>query len=506
MPSESELVYGESTAWKPERPRFTVFGLLVSWLATGVALMVAAGLLPGVYIDGFWGALLVAAIAAALNAVIPPVLAALRLPLTLVLGFVLVLLADAAILLLADALTDGVLRVDGFGWALLAALVVAAVSVGLAVLVGSDDTYSLRVAQRIARRQGIIARTDVPGDRLPGDRWARAAGAAAGDARRQRPDHGPLAGRGHARSGRVGDRSVLADGGQPGGDPAGIQRGHPRLPLGREGDRDADDVLGAAGLRGDRAAARDRHRPADRRRLEPRQPALRRGGGRDPHRQPDGRGEEVQSGLSGVPGQRRQRDAHARALRIRGHPRVDRRPSCHPPRRAAARPPRRHLPVDARRAVRLRARPDRLGRAHRHDARAARRLRDVLELRRGRAPLGPRARRHARGPAQARRPLRADRPCPPLRPAALRDRRPLRPRPDAGRDVQAAQRLRPRRARRALPRTRRGLRDRRRRRAELDGRPRRQRGHGQEGQDGPRTTSPTATSSCSARATSASST
>ncbi len=67
----------------------------MSWLATGVALMVAAGLLPGVSIEGFWGALLVAALVAALNAVIPPVLAALRLPLTLVLGFLLVLFADA---------------------------------------------------------------------------------------------------------------------------------------------------------------------------------------------------------------------------------------------------------------------------------------------------------------------------------------------------------------------------------------------------------------------------
>jgi uncharacterized membrane protein YvlD (DUF360 family) len=163
MPRQAEPAYGQSSAWKQERPRFTVFGLLVSWLATGVALMVAAGLLPGVYIDSFWGALVVAAIAAALNALIPPVLAALRLPLTLVLGFLLVLLADAAILVLADALTDGVLRVDGFGWALLTSLVVAAVSVGLAVLVGSDDTYSLRIAQRIARRQGIIAETQVPG-------------------------------------------------------------------------------------------------------------------------------------------------------------------------------------------------------------------------------------------------------------------------------------------------------------------------------------------------------
>ncbi len=155
--------YGKSTAWKPERPRLRLFPLLISWLGTGVALMVAAALLPGVHIDSFWGALLVAAIVAALNAVIPPVLAALRLPLTLVLGFLLVLIADALILLLAADVTDGVLRVDNFGWALLASLAVAAVSVVLAVALGSDDTSPIRIAHRIARRQGIIASTDVPG-------------------------------------------------------------------------------------------------------------------------------------------------------------------------------------------------------------------------------------------------------------------------------------------------------------------------------------------------------
>ena len=163
MPSESNPVYGQSTRWHGERPRLELFPLIVSWLATGVAFMVAAGTLPGVSIEGFWGALLVAAIVAALNAVIPPVLAAVRLPLTLVLGFLLVLLADAGILVLTDDLTNGVLTVDGFGWALLASLVVAGVSVVLAVLLGSDDMSSIRIAQRIARRLGIIARTDVPG-------------------------------------------------------------------------------------------------------------------------------------------------------------------------------------------------------------------------------------------------------------------------------------------------------------------------------------------------------
>ena len=59
--------------------------------------------------------------------------------------------------------------------------------------------------------------------------------------------------------------------------------------------------------------------------------------------------------------------------------------------------------------VRLRPRPDRVRRDLGHDERPARRVRDVLELRRGRAPLGPRARGHARGAAQARRAVRPHR-------------------------------------------------------------------------------------------------
>ena len=170
--------------WKPERASVRLFPLIVSWLATGIALLVASWLLPGVDIESFWGALVVAAIVAALNAVIPPVLAALRLPLTLVLGFLLVLIADAVILQLAAEVAENALTVDNFGWALLAAFVVAAVSLVLAVLLGSDDLGSIRIARRIAKRQGIIASTDVPGDRLSRDRRPRQAGAAACDARR----------------------------------------------------------------------------------------------------------------------------------------------------------------------------------------------------------------------------------------------------------------------------------------------------------------------------------
>lgn len=157
--------YGEAVSWQPERPRFKPLRLLLSWALTAVSLWAAAAILPGVDIEGHGGALAVAAAVAVLNAVIPPLLAALRLPFMVALGFLLVLALNAAMLRLASDALDGSFRVDNFGWALLAALLVAAVSVILEVLFGTndDDTYTLRVVQRIARRQGGATRTDVPG-------------------------------------------------------------------------------------------------------------------------------------------------------------------------------------------------------------------------------------------------------------------------------------------------------------------------------------------------------
>ena len=157
--------YGEAVEWEPERPRFKPLRLLLSWILTATSLWVAAAILPGVDIVGYPGALLVAIVIAILNALLPPVLAALRLPFMLALGFVLVLILNALLLEFASRVLDNTFVVDNFGWALLAALVVAAVSVVLEVIFGTndDDTYTLRVVQRIARRQGGGERSEVPG-------------------------------------------------------------------------------------------------------------------------------------------------------------------------------------------------------------------------------------------------------------------------------------------------------------------------------------------------------
>jgi uncharacterized membrane protein YvlD (DUF360 family) len=138
---------------------------VVTWILAALALMAAAWIVPGASIEGFWGALLVSAIVAALNAVLPPLLAALRLPFTLVAGFLLVLLADAVMLIAADAITENAITLDSFWIALLVALIASAVTVILEVIVGSndDDTYTIRVIRRLAARSGERVESDEPG-------------------------------------------------------------------------------------------------------------------------------------------------------------------------------------------------------------------------------------------------------------------------------------------------------------------------------------------------------
>ena len=160
----SGAAFGDRLTWKPERPRLRPAGLIVSWIVSALALLVAAEILPGASVEGFWGALLVAAVVGVLNALVPPLIAALRLPFTLVLGFLLVLFADAAMLVAADALTEGAIKLDSFWSALLVALVASAASVVLDVMIGAnDDTYTLGVIQRLARRSGERVETAAPG-------------------------------------------------------------------------------------------------------------------------------------------------------------------------------------------------------------------------------------------------------------------------------------------------------------------------------------------------------
>jgi uncharacterized membrane protein YvlD (DUF360 family) len=157
--------YGVRPVWEPELPRIRVDELILRWLTSAIALLVASWIVSPVHIAHFGEAVAVAAVIGVLNALLSPLLAALRIPFVALAGFVLVLLLDAAMLMLAARILPARIQVDSFGWALLFALVAAAANTIFSVIVGTndDDEYSVRVTERMARREGGRQLTNVPG-------------------------------------------------------------------------------------------------------------------------------------------------------------------------------------------------------------------------------------------------------------------------------------------------------------------------------------------------------
>ena len=157
--------YGAASTWSPAFPRLRLRRLIVAWITAAIAVYIATWLVPGVSVADPAGAFVAAAVIAALNALLPPLIASLRLPFMLVAGFILILAVDAWMLKAASDLSDSSFTVDSYWSALVAALVVAALTVVLEVIFGTndDDTFTLRVIQRLARRSGGRVVTDVPG-------------------------------------------------------------------------------------------------------------------------------------------------------------------------------------------------------------------------------------------------------------------------------------------------------------------------------------------------------
>jgi uncharacterized membrane protein YvlD (DUF360 family) len=107
----------------------------------------------------------VAALVAIMNAVLPPLVAALRLPFMVAVGFLLVLALDAAMLLWASDIAPEAIEIAGFGTAFAVSLIASALTTAIGAIAGidDDDTYTLRIARRVARRTGTPIATDAPG-------------------------------------------------------------------------------------------------------------------------------------------------------------------------------------------------------------------------------------------------------------------------------------------------------------------------------------------------------
>lgn len=100
---------------------------LIRLLLSALAVFITAWLLPGVQLDGFLVALLVAAVLALLNAIVKPVLVLLTIPITVITLGIFLLVINAIIILIANVLIPG-FNVDGFWWALLFSIILALVN------------------------------------------------------------------------------------------------------------------------------------------------------------------------------------------------------------------------------------------------------------------------------------------------------------------------------------------------------------------------------------------
>ncbi len=102
---------------------------LLTWLATAVALLITANIVPGFYVKNFIAALVAAVVIGLVNAFIRPILAILAFPITLLTLGLFTLVVNALTLWLASALTPGYgFEIRGFLPALLGSIVLAIVS------------------------------------------------------------------------------------------------------------------------------------------------------------------------------------------------------------------------------------------------------------------------------------------------------------------------------------------------------------------------------------------
>ena len=96
--------------------------LIVYLLVNAVAIIITAYVLPGVHVSDFFSALIAAAILGIINTFIKPLIVLVTLPFTILTLGLFILVINSAVILLAAAVVPG-FAIDGFWWALLFSIV-----------------------------------------------------------------------------------------------------------------------------------------------------------------------------------------------------------------------------------------------------------------------------------------------------------------------------------------------------------------------------------------------
>ncbi|GAA4421370.1 phage holin family protein [Nibrella viscosa] len=109
--------------------------LILRLLVSAVAVLIAAYIIPGVSVDSFITALIVAVVLGLLNAIVKPILVILTIPITILTLGLFYLVINVLMVYLAAALVSG-FAVSGFIAALLFSILVAIVTWAIDSIVG----------------------------------------------------------------------------------------------------------------------------------------------------------------------------------------------------------------------------------------------------------------------------------------------------------------------------------------------------------------------------------
>jgi putative membrane protein len=101
--------------------------LLINWLISALAVLSVAYILPGVNVDSFTTALVVALVLGIVNAILKPILVILTLPITILTLGLFTFVINALLIMLTSKLVPGFM-VDGFLWALIFSVALSVVN------------------------------------------------------------------------------------------------------------------------------------------------------------------------------------------------------------------------------------------------------------------------------------------------------------------------------------------------------------------------------------------
>lgn len=112
--------------------------LIINLLITAISAYLLEQVLPGIHIEGFSTAIILAIVLGVLNIFVRPILRIFGLPLTiLTLGFF-SLVINAVVFLIADYFIDG-MKIDGFWWAFLFSILLSIVTSVLSSIFKPND-------------------------------------------------------------------------------------------------------------------------------------------------------------------------------------------------------------------------------------------------------------------------------------------------------------------------------------------------------------------------------